>query len=76
MRTLINRWFPPLTLPRIPGAYWLDVLLRWQQIARERRLLREMSEHQLRDIGISRAEADREARRPFWEDPRRGWYRL
>jgi len=34
---------------------------------RTRRLLLEMSDAQLKDIGISRADAYREARRPFWD---------
>jgi uncharacterized protein YjiS (DUF1127 family) len=34
---------------------------------RGRRLLLEMSDAQLKDIGISRADAYREATRPFWE---------
>lgn len=34
---------------------------------RTRRALLEMSDHQLRDIGVTREEAWREARRPFWE---------
>lgn len=34
---------------------------------RSRRALEEMSDSQLKDIGISRADAFREARRPFWD---------
>jgi uncharacterized protein YjiS (DUF1127 family) len=33
---------------------------------RSRRLLLELTDEQLRDIGVSRADADREAERPFW----------
>jgi uncharacterized protein YjiS (DUF1127 family) len=43
-----------------------EALLAWQDRARERRALMELSDHMLRDIGISRAEAHREAARPFW----------
>ncbi|GLS33168.1 Uncharacterized conserved protein YjiS, DUF1127 family [Mesorhizobium albiziae] len=32
-----------------------------------RRLLLELTEHQLKDIGISRADADGEAARRFWD---------
>ncbi|MGH6922626.1 MAG: DUF1127 domain-containing protein [Propylenella sp.] len=32
-----------------------------------RRLLLSMTDEQLKDIGISRADAYREARRPFWD---------
>ena len=44
-------------------------LYRWYSIARERRQLAEMSDWMLKDIGISRADADREASRHFWDDP-------
>ncbi|MEC9342216.1 MAG: DUF1127 domain-containing protein [Pseudomonadota bacterium] len=36
------------------------------EIRRSRNALAQLSERQLRDIGISRDEAYREARRPFW----------
>ena len=40
---------------------------RWYQRARQRRQLVELSDRQLADIGISRAEACAEAQRPFWQ---------
>lgn len=40
-------------------------------IARGRRELRDLSDHLLKDIGISRADAEFEARRPFWDTRRR-----
>jgi uncharacterized protein YjiS (DUF1127 family) len=43
-------------------------LLRWQEVARQRRALLASSDDMLKDIGISRAEAEREARRPFWSE--------
>jgi uncharacterized protein YjiS (DUF1127 family) len=52
---------------------WGNVLLRgilllerWIERHRQRRALRELSDHVLKDIGISRAEAEREGRKPFW----------
>lgn len=39
------------------------IMARWQQ----RRDLRELTDDQLRDIGLTRAEARREAARPFWD---------
>ena len=39
----------------------------WREIAHERRELRRLSEAIAKDIGISRAEAEREADRPFWD---------
>ena len=47
----------------------LDALLRWQELARQRRALLELDERMLRDLGLTRADAMAEARRPFWDDP-------
>jgi uncharacterized protein YjiS (DUF1127 family) len=38
----------------------------WERRARERRALGEMSEHMLKDLGISRVDARRESEKPFW----------
>ncbi|MBA2778473.1 DUF1127 domain-containing protein [Halomonas kenyensis] len=46
---------------------------RLVQLRRERSQLLELSDHQLRDIGLTRHEAAREARRHFWDDI--GWRR-
>jgi len=45
-------------------------LLAWQQLARERRALGELDQRMLKDIGLRREDARREARRPFWDDER------
>ena len=39
----------------------------WNRVARERRRLLEMDDHILKDIGLTREEAYREAMRPFWD---------
>jgi uncharacterized protein YjiS (DUF1127 family) len=39
----------------------------WQQRAAERRQLMMLTDRDLRDIGISRSEAEAEASKPFWE---------
>lgn len=39
----------------------------WRTVAAQRRLLVSMDERMLRDIGIDRQAALREARRPFWD---------
>jgi uncharacterized protein YjiS (DUF1127 family) len=44
----------------------VEAFLAWHDRARERRALMELSDHMLRDIGISRAEAHDEAAKPFW----------
>jgi uncharacterized protein YjiS (DUF1127 family) len=44
----------------------LDLLLLWHQRARDRRQLESLSDHMLRDIGLSRADVFAEASKPFW----------
>jgi uncharacterized protein YjiS (DUF1127 family) len=39
----------------------------WREISRQRSQLRRMSEFLAKDIGLSRAEVEREADRPFWD---------
>lgn len=43
-------------------------LRRWRQLYYERKLLASLDSRMLRDIGISRAEAERESARPFWDE--------
>lgn len=43
-----------------------EVLLVWQERIRDRRRLLELSDHMLKDIGITRIDALREAGKPFW----------
>ena len=38
----------------------------WAERARQRRALRELSDHMLKDLGITRYDAEFEARKPFW----------
>ena len=45
----------------------LDTLAEWQERARQRRQLQELDDHMLRDLGLSRADAQRESERPFWD---------
>lgn len=42
------------------------VLIEWPDRHRQRARLREMTPHQLRDIGLSQRAAWQEARKPFW----------
>ena len=44
----------------------VDLLLLWQQRARDRRQLASLSDHMLRDIGLTRADVFAEASKPFW----------
>ena len=60
---------------RAPGLYrragWrlrqgLDTVRLWQERAHGRRQLRRFDDHLLRDIGITRLQAEAEADKPFW----------
>lgn len=44
----------------------LEKLVIWQERAEQRQALSELNGHMLKDIGVSAADADREARKPFW----------
>ena len=48
----------------------LSRIRRWSELSRQRRELARLSDEMLKDIGISRIDALREARRPFWDDPK------
>ena len=51
---------------RIGIALALATLGRWLRRAAQRRALAALDDHRLRDIGVTREAAAREARRPFW----------
>lgn len=44
-----------------------DLLLLWLQRARQRRSLDSLSDHVLKDVGLSRADVMGEARKQFWQ---------
>ncbi len=54
-------------LQRFPATVFA-VLLRCQERAEERHALESLSDHMLKDMGISRGDAVSEARKPFWRD--------
>ncbi|MEL6234656.1 MAG: DUF1127 domain-containing protein [Pseudomonadota bacterium] len=45
----------------------LRLVVRWADRATQRSRLVELDERMLKDIGISREDANIEARRPFWQ---------
>ncbi len=55
-----------MMLFRLVGKIVTKILF-WREVATRRALLGSLSDELLKDIGISRAEAVREASRPFWD---------
>jgi uncharacterized protein YjiS (DUF1127 family) len=55
-----------------PAAPWASAVafaegwLGWFERARQRRHLGELSDHMLKDIGLSRADVEVEVAKPFW----------
>ena len=45
----------------------IELLLTWQERANQRFHLQQMSDHMLKDVGISRADVHLEASKPFWK---------
>ncbi len=48
------------------AAVLAEAVLAWFERVRQRRQLGELSEHMLKDIGLSRADVDSEIAKPFW----------
>jgi len=44
-----------------------DTVATWNERRRQRLALESLPDHLLSDIGVSRADADREAEKPFWQ---------
>jgi uncharacterized protein YjiS (DUF1127 family) len=63
------------SLPRALGALneAVTAVLRWREVRKQRRALLALSDHLLKDIGILRLDAIREASRPFWDTSLDGW---
>lgn len=55
-----------LRLLTLDAVAILDTLSEWQQRANDRQCLRTMDDRMLSDIGLSRADVEREASKPFW----------
>jgi uncharacterized protein YjiS (DUF1127 family) len=45
---------------------WADALVTWLERDCQRRALLKLDERMLRDIGLSRADVEQEAEKPFW----------
>jgi uncharacterized protein YjiS (DUF1127 family) len=53
--------------PIHPFAAAFLLIARWIERTRQRDALAALDDHSLRDIGITRVEATREAEKPFWK---------
>jgi len=53
-------------LPTINFQKLACILKQWQQNYRTRKALFKLSDQQLKDIGLSREQAHKEASKPFW----------
>ncbi len=62
-----TRVAPVATRHTGPLTGLLKLVNFWIDVAKQRRALAEMSDEQLRDIGIARHQAQAEAARPFWD---------
>ena len=58
-------WAPTDFLAKIAGRA-IAVLYEWQERASTRHRLMTLDDRMLKDIGLSRADAEREGRKPFW----------
>jgi uncharacterized protein YjiS (DUF1127 family) len=52
---------------RAPWTEISELLLTWFERARERRQLGQLSDHMLKDIGLSRADVESEMSKRFWQ---------
>ena len=52
-------------LPRLPSSL-LVLVQTWFARAHERRMLLQLDERMLKDIGVTRADVAHEASKPFW----------
>ncbi len=72
-------FMPPLiedramSWPRLRIEHWrawvlaaISIVALWLERGRSRRVLATLDDHQLRDIGVSRADALLESAKPFW----------
>jgi uncharacterized protein YjiS (DUF1127 family) len=56
----------PAVAPWTSAVALAESVLGWFERVRQRRHLGELSEHMLKDIGLSRADVEVEVAKPFW----------
>ena len=66
LRIGLFAWFP-VRLARLPSAGELVTLVAvWRQRMRQRRQLARLDDALLKDIGLTRCDAEMESAKPFW----------
>jgi uncharacterized protein YjiS (DUF1127 family) len=65
LRGQLPRW---ITRARVAARAIRRTLAQWRERARGRGFLSRMSDRQLKDIGLTRLDANREARKFFWRE--------
>ena len=77
MTTITPQQFQPATCGRQPEQCQatprkklglLNTLKKWHQNSRGRQALGSLSDDMLKDIGVTRSDADIESEKPFWKD--------
>ena len=62
----ISRGAAPARVARSLSVRLLEVIEGWAERRRQRRALLQLSDALLKDIGLARSQAEREAHKPFW----------
>lgn len=72
IRTSFFRWFAFAAAAALILGRWssgvVRLMARWHRLAYERRLLASLDDRMLRDIGVTRSDAETESRKPFWRE--------
>ncbi len=67
MKEFVGRLYRYNTTPGSPLRSIIELLLVWRERSRQRNALKYLDDRLLRDIGISRADAEWEFGKRFWQ---------
>ena len=68
LRFELFAWFPVRSFRLASADQLVAAVGRWRQRARQRRQLMRLDDALLKDIGLTRCEAEYEAKKPFWRE--------
>jgi uncharacterized protein YjiS (DUF1127 family) len=60
------RWIAPFRRADRRLVPLVDLVLAWVERSRQRAALQRLDDRMLRDVGLSRAQVERECDKPFW----------